>query len=385
MLDTVALVLDSSMFAILNYDAFQPSVRGFFQRPYVTLGGRGVAHGYLNPSRAEQLSGKLYPRLKVTKRAISGSFQIVMRIEFSVPKLLYKNNFDEVSDQQFNEVIDTLKERLREKGVLLSRPMLVDAPLSKVDYSKNIVLEPFSSSRLIINELSKADLKLWLDLEEVKYRNAGYGVKFRNNGFELAFYDKTKDLLKGKRSDKKSEEKDNAIQLDLLERLNRRDAVQVLRIEARLNSRQKIRDTFKRVGIKAEPTFREAFNDDFSKKILHYYWEQVQQGYRGLEFFPNSPSKMFSELAKLNPDKRLSVLLKAVGIKVLTDEIGVRGYRNLVNDFSEASWSNSRKTIQSLVTPVASWSALQQISEGLADFKPVKLAEYETNLYSNSK
>jgi len=385
MLDTVALVMDSSMFTILKYDAFQPSVRGFFHPPYTILGSRGVAHGFLNPTRAELLSGKLYPRLKVTKRAVRGGFQIVMRIEFSVPKLLYNNNFDEITDQQFDEVIDTLRLRLKEKGVLVSRPMLVDAPLSKIDYSKNIVLEKFSNSRLIINELSKADMHLWLDLEDVKYRNAGYGVKYRNNGFELACYDKSKDLLKGKNSDKKSEEKDNAIQLDLLEKLTKKDAVEIFRIEARLNSRQKIRQTFKAVGIEAQPTFKEAFRSDYSRKILQYYWQQLERGYKALEYNPNSPSKMFADLAGYNPDKRLSVLLKAVAIKVLTQELGVRGYRNLVNDFSQASWVNSRKTIQSLKAPLNSWSPLRQITQALQEFRPVKLAEHTDNLYSNSK
>lgn len=385
MLDTVALVMDGSMFAILNYDAFQPSARGLFHPPYLALGGRGSTQCKLNSTRAELLSGKYYPRLTLTKRAVRGGFQTTLRIEFSVPKLLYKNNFDEVIDDQFDEVRETLKSRLQEKGILISRAFLEEAPLSKIDYSKNIVLEKFSNSRLIINELSKADMHLWLDLETVKYRNAGYGVKYRNNGFELACYDKSKDLLKGKNSDKKSEEKDNAIQLDLLEKLTKKDAVEVFRIEARLNSRQKIRQTFKAVGIEAQPTFKDTFRSDYSRKILQYYWQQLERGYKALEYNPNSPSKMFADLAGYNPEKRLSVLLKAIGIKLLIDELGVRGYRNLVDDFSQASWANSRKTIQSLKAPPNSWSPLRQITNALQKFKPIKLADYEDNLYSNSK
>jgi len=90
-------------------------------------------------------------------------------------------------------------------------------------------------------------------------------------------------------------------------------------------------------------------------------------------------------LASYNPDKRLSVLLKAVAIKVLTQELGVRGYRNLVNDFSQASWANSRKTIQSLKAPSNNWSPLRQITVALREFKPVKLDDYKDKLYSNSK
>lgn len=376
MLDTVALVMDSSMFAILNYDAFDPSARSLFQPPYARLGGRGSTKCRLNATRAELQSGKYYPRLTLTKRAVSGGFQITLRIEFSVPKLLYGNNFDEVRDDQFELVLETLKERLKEKGILLRRTKLEDVQLSKIDYSKNVVLEQFSSSRLILNELTKADMHLWLDLEAVKYRNAGYGIKYRNNGFELACYDKKKDLIKGKLSDKKSEEKDNAIQLDLLEKLEHRNSVEVFRIEARLNSRQKIRQIFKKLGIQAEPVFKDAFNSNYAQRVVQHFWVELEKGYKGLGYMPDTPSKLFTELAGRNPDKRLSVLLKAIGIKLILDELGVRGYRNLVSDFSDASWANSRKTINSLNIPQTYWSPLAQISKSIEEFKPVKLEDY---------
>lgn len=385
MLDTVALVLDSSMFAIINYDAFRPSARGLFQPPYYTLGSRGSLQCYLNPTKTDLLSGYYYPRLTLTKRAVSGGFQITLRIEFSVPKLIYKNNFDEITEKDFNLVLEILKSRLQEKGILLRKTKLKDIPLSKIDYAKNIVLEPFSSSRQIINELNKADMSLWLDLEVAKFRNAGYGIKYRNNSFELACYDKVKDLQKGKQSDKKVEEKDNALQLSLLDEVLKPQQLEVFRVEVRLNSRLKIRQTFKSLDIDAQPIFKDIFNDQIGKQVVQHYWAVLEEAYKLAEYSPNSPSKLFSELHSNNPDARLSSILKVMGIKQLINELGVRGYRNIINNFSQASWVNSRKTLSKLSVPKTAWTPLSQVSKSLVKFEPLKLDDYRSRLYSNSK
>ena len=385
MLDTVALVLDSSMFAILDYDTFQPSARGLYHPPYTTLGARGSFRCFLNPTRADLLTGKYYPRLTLTKRAVRGGFQITLRIEFSVPKLIYGNNFDEVTDKDFGLVVDTLKERLKEKGILLRRTKIEDVPLSKVDYSKNIFLEPYSNARIIIDELNKADMHLWLDLEVAKYRNAGYGIKYRNNSFELACYDKIKDLQKGKQTDKKSEEKDNALQLNLLEEFIRPKSLDVFRIEARLNSRQKIRETYKKLGIEAEPIFSEAFSANISRAVLKHYWKILDDAYKTVEFNPNSSSKLFNEIKANNPDARLSTVLKIMGMKQLINEVGVRGFRNIANGYSKSSWQGSKRSLNQIRLPQKIWTPLSQVGSALEEFSPVSLEQYRAKVYSNSK
>jgi hypothetical protein len=319
----------------------------------------------------------------LTKRAVRGGFQITLRVEFSVPKLIYGNNFDEIKNEDFELVINTLNERLKEKGVLLRKSKLTNAPLSKIDYSKNIILEPFSNSRMIIDELNKADMSLWLDLEVAKYRNAGYGIKFRNNSFELACYDKIKDLQKGKQTDKKSEERDNALQLSLLEELTKQKSLDVFRIEARLNSRQKIRATYKALGIEAEPTFSQSFSSEISKKVLTHYWGLLDDAYRLVDFNPNSTAKLFDELKANNPEARLSTVLKVIGIKQMINEVGARGFRNMTRNYSSASWTNSKNSLRSIRLPQTLWTPLSQVSSALEDFKPVNFAQYK--VYSNSK
>src|SRR3989338_10173910 len=64
-----------------------------------------------NPSKAEKETGKYFPRLTGYKRRFSEDANV--RIEFSAPKLLYLNNLDELKENDFPNVIETLQERLQ--------------------------------------------------------------------------------------------------------------------------------------------------------------------------------------------------------------------------------------------------------------------------------
>jgi len=45
-------------------------------------------------------------------------------MEFSAPKLLYLNNLEELEDKDFPKIIETLQERLKTMGVMVSNQFL---------------------------------------------------------------------------------------------------------------------------------------------------------------------------------------------------------------------------------------------------------------------
>ncbi len=97
MIDTIVLVLNTSMFTILDHDKFSPSTKGLYSSTdgYYRLGGRSNFTCKQNPTRNELKRGVYKPRLTATKRMNrAGNFEITMKIEISIPKLLYGNNFD---------------------------------------------------------------------------------------------------------------------------------------------------------------------------------------------------------------------------------------------------------------------------------------------------
>ena len=70
------------------------------------------------------------------------------------------------------------------------------------------------------------------------------------------------------RNSKRVHEKDNEIQLDFLEKYKRRKKFEVLRMEVRLNKRQKMKQLFAKLGIKADLIFKKLFKPAISKKSI---------------------------------------------------------------------------------------------------------------------
>ena len=105
MIDTIVLTIPEDKYTILDHDKFSPSTKGLFESPYYRLGSRSNFNCKQNPTKTELLKGIYRPRLTVTKRIRKGYFDIPLKIEFSIPKLIYGNNFDELSDTDFSDII----------------------------------------------------------------------------------------------------------------------------------------------------------------------------------------------------------------------------------------------------------------------------------------
>ena len=100
MLDTVVLTLDAQQFEILQPDRFSPSAKGLLLPPYYALGSRGHFTCVQNPTKADLQAGRYLPRLTLAKRKSSAGFALTLRIEFSAPKLIFGNNFDELETRE---------------------------------------------------------------------------------------------------------------------------------------------------------------------------------------------------------------------------------------------------------------------------------------------
>ena len=263
MIDVVTLNLPQAQFEILNHKQFKPPSSILYKK-HQDLGK--YFQCVQNISKTET---KYYPNLTVYKgvRPVRpGGYAIELNIKFSVPKLIFGNNFDECTDNDFPHVIDILHQRLQSMSIRCDSDALTNAKVTYIEYSKNVVLEKYISCTMVMQELRKIDLGKRLDLRELAYVNGGEGVKWHNNSRELMFYDKIKDLLKAKVSEKRAVEDDNSIQFPLLKKFP--SGLEVLRDESRLSDGTVINSTLNKLGINTNRTFKELFNSQISRAVL---------------------------------------------------------------------------------------------------------------------
>ncbi len=365
------------MVSILNKDLFQKETQNA-SRGYFTL--------VQNPTKAELRNGIYKPRLTLTKRFnTSGRSELTLSVELSLPKLLYGNNFDEVNDDDFPIVIDKLSNVLKTMGVRVFKEILTSAPVSAVHYSKNIPLTDGSTPHYLIKKIKEANISLALDVNQTDYRNDGHSYKWHSNSYEVAFYDKIKDLEMAVKSDKRSIEKDNRLQLHLFNQITKKQKTEVLRMEVRLNNRQKLKQLFKTLNIDSELIFKSLFSKDISQCILlHYLSEIEKQRPKILDYSPSNPTSLLAEIIISNPNLGAQKVLQLFGLKQALDTIPPRELRVMLGKSSNRSWYRLISQTKNVALPSVN-SPFEAIRKNLMDFELVKLVDLQVKMLNNDK
>lgn len=368
MIDTIVLSLSKPAFVITDPDKFQPSARWFLTEAQSHQNRQSKQ----NPTKRELLLGIYKPRLKLSSRAnqLFGHGPI-LRIELSLPKFLFGNNFSELQAKNFLPLAKQLVAVLADMGVGTTTEALAQAPVSVVHYSKNIALTDGSTPYHYIQKIKEANIDLSLDTNQTNYRNEGHSYKWHSNWFEVVFYDKIKDLEKAKISEKRALEKDNALQLNLFKPLQGRRKFEILRMEVRLNTRRKIKQLFRKLGINADITFKKLFKPAISKRVLLYYLDEIESKRPLLLDYKASDSALLADLIFNNPNLSPKQIFQFYGLKHALGHFGVRELRAMFAGYNKRSWYRLMANATKLTLAVPN-DPLKDLRGHLVKFKPLK-------------
>jgi len=336
-----------------------------------------------NPSKTEKETGKYFPRLTGYSRRFGQDANVKM--EFSVPKLLYLNNLDELEDKDFPEVIDVLRERLKDMGVIITMSLIENALVSSVHFSKNILIEDGYTVNYLISEMNKADLRKSFDFAKTRYMNDGQSLYAHTTAHQMVVYDKVADLKKGK---KRAIDKDPTLyQQSLFTKIsgfqNFNEMKEILRFEIRLNHKQKLNKLLEKLGFDKNPTFKDVFNSDMSKKVVTEYWNGLIKE-RNLGIF--SISLSFKEILQTLLVSRSKIGTKQavyyLGLYALSrDGNGMRELRTIVTKKAhDRTWYRIAKDVRvagELITKNKLRNWVKQIDDKLLDYKPYKYKKDE--------
>ena len=368
MIDTITIRLAAPQFRITDHYKFSPDTHNFFYPPYAKMGGRAYLDSYQNPTRSELKEGEYKPQLTVRKRWQDSEPLIFLYVQFSAPKILFGNNFDELKDTDLDEVINVLNSRPSDMGVITSKTELLKAKVVKIHYSKNIVLPDYIIPSMLIGEVRKVDFNLHRELTERDYRNSGQSLRFHVKDFELILYDKKKDM-------QKSIDKDNTLQLELFEKIQRKRPFEVLRIEIRLNSTNRIKDE---VGIpKKDHTLERLFDTQISIKVLQRYWTQLNKGYKSLNYDIQDKEKFLASFLVNNPEARISNAFTTYAMLEFLQDIGTSKLRNLIDTkFSKRTWFNLKANLNKYKLNGELPDYFNAISDSLKKYTPLNLKDH---------
>lgn len=365
MIDTVCLLISKNEMVFLSgvsswelyskTDAYQKFVR--------------------NPTKAEKETGKYFPRLTGYKRSFSQDANV--RIEFSVPKLLYHNNLDELEDKDFPRVVDVLQDRLKRMGVILTKNVIKNASVSSVHFSRNIELKNGYTASYLISEMNKVDLRKSFDFAKTRFINDGQSLYAHTTSHQMVIYDKIADLKKGQ---KRAIDKTQTLyQRSLFAEFNKQDNMQeILRFEIRLAKKQKMNKVISDLGFNKNPSFQEVFSSEMSQKVVYDYWHKIilhrSTGLFSLDLNVKEILQvMFLADKELKPRRAIYLL----GLFVLArDAQGMRQLRNMVTQrVHDRTWYRMKDELDyasKLITKNNLRDWVKEIDSELKYYKPYK-------------
>lgn len=375
MIDTVKLLLPINEPLILSKGAFVPiSVQKLVET-------RGTSRTYLNPSPTYAKMGKYMPRLTLFRRpnkTIGISYQLA--VEFSAPKMLFKQNFDELTEKDFEPLLDALQEALFElTAYRFFKAQLRQADVGSWHPSKNVVFLDYTSCQTVLNTIGKLDVSRVYDLQRTNFRD-GHVVHIHCNSMDIAFYDKLADLRRAKLSEKRAFESDNAIQISFLEPLKEIKPIEVLRYELRFVGKTSVKRAFPNVEHR---TFEGLFKKQLNQDILLEHWHKTISSVNMLSLDERRPYELLQNYLIENPEATPQAALAATAALLINGQEGIRNLRNLLDTrYNDAAWYRIKKLLK---TPQPHrFTHFQHVEETLKRFSPTRISEYLNRIENNS-
>jgi len=114
---------------------------------------------------------------------------------------LFGNSLEEISENDFDEIVMILQERLLTLGVYIKRNDLEYSYVSKIHFAKNIILPDEIRMQKILEDLSKSDVGNNKDITRATFTN-GEALHLYLGVRDEVFYDKIRDIQKPKNRSK---------------------------------------------------------------------------------------------------------------------------------------------------------------------------------------
>jgi hypothetical protein len=368
MIDTVILEIRLN-YLIIDYRKFGTSKEAVNNNPH------NFYKWTNNPTAKDKKDGFYKPRLTLIKRG----GERLLKIEFSAPKLIFNNNLEELHEKDFPLVVEKLRERMKDMGVMVFSQFIEKADVVSFHPSKNIRLNNGFTSTFVIRELSKVDISQKFDIDIKDYRNCGQSLQFYTRLYSICIYDKANDFLRPKRRaiDKDQTRK----QKDIFEIIKKKDPFfEILRIEIRIVGKRKINELLTILGFNKSPIFSDIFKTGVCQKVVNNCWERIFDNNLFTLIPNNNPQKVLESVLIKNPKIRTIKAIDITGlILLIRDKEGVRGLRQIIDRYKpkKTNWHVVKRYLRGLDKKIDTepLGFIGDIEDALDDFKPLKIGD----------
>lgn len=344
------------------------------------IANSGVFISSVYPGNGYKRLGSYLPKLQYVERPATTTREktYALNIELSLPKLYFGNNFNELTDELFSVVVNKLSERLQNAyDVRISPSEIEQATLSRVDYSKNTIFTDHTPVSTIVGAIETADIAKTYDVQKTDFKNGGLIYHIHTNSIDIVMYDKVADLRQAKVSDKRTHEKDNYSQLNLISEFEKHKNVTIPRWEIRLNNRRSIRKELKAIGARDDLRFSHLFSTDISRNILLLHWQKILNRIPKADMVADTATQILVSHKQADPDMKFAEASALTLMQLIRKEaLDERAVRNIIEGLFGTTQYYRLKNKSREPPTKTQLKDLLYITETLTAMKPVSIADF---------
>ncbi len=302
-MDTVIIkICGPHKFRITNKSWFLPELN---KRSFADLSPteKQSTRLYLHAFRFDPPHQDAYlPKITIYETLNKDRDEVLYTLEaaFSVPKLLFGNSVQEVSENDFEKVVYAFRKALGNAGVEIESNSIVTARVYKLISVKMYSCRAIYGSQEVLAELKLTNISKAFDITEKELKPGVQTLHIYSQTVERVFYDKVIDALrpKGKRKDKGRMAREREI-IDRYGLQNR----EIFRYEYRLKKNQTLKRDVNAALNRPYQTpvlFKDLFESSLCKTILLKSWHDLIQRPENQLLLPLVPQTKLDTLASHN-------------------------------------------------------------------------------------
>lgn len=284
-------------------------------------------------------------------------------IECSLPKILFGNSIEELDDNDFDEMILSLRTKMDLMGVYSLAEDIKNAYVQRVDCSKNFIID--TNPLFVIKCLSKIKHDSRLEFRHRDYQNGGKSITWSAEKYHMSVYDKLEEIK-------------NCFQFDagLLndEHRNGKDIYNYLRSQNKYILRYEIclkRDKLEEFCKKA--TLKNVFNAEFSKNVLSRYIPNMNRQLKTFNINTEDIAVMLDAIRAVYPGKTENSVMSLLGYIIAVNKYGYTFVRSAQSKKCSSFMSELKKQIDTVVNRMNSldsvlYADLRQMELYFEDF-----------------
>ena len=298
-------------------------------------------------------------------------------VTFSVPKLLYGNNVEEVTEDQYDEVVSLLCQQLRYLPLQIDiyKMNIEMAKVRRIDFSKNAMIKELVPADQFCSMLMRSEHTYRSKYAQVQYL---HGDLYRENiqHRSVVVYDKLAEL---NNSIKKEKREPNAREQFFLA-AEKAHLFQVFRLEIQLQNSNQVAQELSHFGIERDNiTFGNVFTEELAHSVLMKYWKNL---IKNLDPNPELFSEdnifaTFNEMAVNRGSKTPMNLLATFGLRYIAHKCGLGNIKDIIyREYGSQAWLRLKDLYEEPDLNQGLYTFIASMEKIIDNMEPLQFGEY---------